>query len=65
MKVVVSPERCQGAGLCALTAPEVFDQSESDGTVVLLDEEPPTSVHEDVRRAAELCPNSVIRVVED
>jgi ferredoxin len=65
VKVVVSPDRCQGAGLCALTAPEVFDQRESDGTVVLLDEKPPPALHDAVRRAAGLCPNSVIRVVED
>jgi ferredoxin len=63
MKVLVDHERCRGAGLCALTAPEVFDQDDADGTVVLLDSDPPPAVHEAVRRAADLCPNTVIRIV--
>ena len=64
MRVVVEVERCRGAGLCALTAPEVFDQDEEDGTVVVIDEEPPSELHHVVRAAAGLCPNSVIRLEE-
>jgi ferredoxin len=60
VKLTVDKDRCQGAGLCALTAPEVFDQDEEDGTVVLLDPAPPEDLHEAVRRAAGLCPNAVI-----
>jgi ferredoxin len=60
VRVVVEADRCRGAGLCALTAPEVFDQSEDDGTVVVLDAEPPDAVHDAVRRAEALCPNAVI-----
>jgi ferredoxin len=63
VKVVVDRERCQGAGMCALTAPEVFDQSEVDGTVVVLDAEPSAELRDTVVRAAGLCPNSVIRLV--
>jgi ferredoxin len=62
MRVVVDVERCRGAGLCALTAPEVFDQDEEDGTVVVLVDEPPAELHEAVDAAARLCPNSVIRL---
>jgi ferredoxin len=62
VKVTVDRERCRGAGLCALTAPDVFDQTEDDGTVVLLDESPPPEQHDAVHRAAGLCPNAVIRV---
>ncbi|MCW2567844.1 MAG: PimF protein [Mycobacterium sp.] len=60
MRVVVDTDRCRGAGLCALTAPAVFDQSEDDGTVVVLDPEPPPGQNEAVHRAEELCPNAVI-----
>ncbi len=60
MRVVVDIERCRGAGLCALTAPLVFDQDEEDGTVVVLDHEPPPELHGAIRMAAGLCPNSVI-----
>jgi ferredoxin len=65
LTVSVDHDRCRGAGMCALTAPEVFDQSEDDGTVVLLDAEPPAALHDAVRRAAGLCPNGVITVTED
>jgi ferredoxin len=49
--------------MCALTAPAVFDQSEEDGTVVVLDPEPPAELEVPVLRAVGLCPNGVIRLV--
>jgi ferredoxin len=63
MRIEVDRDRCRGAGQCALTAPELFDQSEDDGTVVVLDEQPPVALQDQARRAASLCPNSVIRLV--
>jgi ferredoxin len=63
MRIQVDRDRCRGAGQCALTAPELFDQSDDDGTVVVLNEEPPADLQEKARRAAALCPNSVIRLV--
>jgi ferredoxin len=65
MRIQVDRERCRGAGQCALTAPELFDQSDDDGTVVVLDEQPSPALQERARRAAALCPNSVIRLVEE
>ena len=62
MRIVVDVERCRGAGQCALTAPEVFDQDEEDGTVIVLVDEPPPELHQAVDAAARLCPNSVIRL---
>ncbi|MPY51200.1 ferredoxin, partial [Streptomyces acidicola] len=41
MKIRIEHDRCRGAGQCTLTAPELFDQSDDDGTVVLLNEQPP------------------------
>jgi ferredoxin len=64
MRIVVDVERCRGAGLCALTAPEVFDQDEDDGTVVVLVDEPLPELHHAVGVAARLCPNSVIQLEE-
>ena len=61
MEVSVDEQRCCGAGMCTLTAPEVFDQSD-EGIVVLLNARPPASVHADVRDAAHLCPCSAITV---
>ena len=62
MRVVVDVERCRGAGQCTRIAPEVFDQDEKDGTVVVLVDEPPPELHQAVNAAAQLCPNSVIRL---
>ena len=64
MRIGVDVDRCRGAGQCALTAPEVFDQDEDDGTVVVLVDEPPSDLHQSVALAAQLCPNSVIRIQE-
>lgn len=63
VRIQVDRERCRGAGQCALTAPGLFDQSDDDGTVVVLDEQPPPALQDHARRAAALCPNSVIRLV--
>ena len=46
--------------MCVLTAPDVFDQDEDDGRVLLLDAEPPPDKEEAVRQASQLCPASAI-----
>jgi ferredoxin len=60
MNIAVDRERCVGAGMCALTAPEVFDQDDEDGRVVLLDTGEDRV--EPARRAAVLCPSQAIQV---
>jgi ferredoxin len=45
-----------------LLAPDVFDQRDEDGIVVLLDAEPPAELHSLVREAASVCPASAIAV---
>jgi len=64
MKIEVDLEKCVCAGRCLMTAPEVFDQRDEDGLVVLLQPEPPPHLHGAVRRAADLCPAAAIRVIE-
>lgn len=49
---------------CVLIAPEVFDQRDEDGIVVLLDAAPPADQHDAVREAAAICPAAVIKVDE-
>ncbi|MEQ4207564.1 ferredoxin [Actinopolymorpha sp. B9G3] len=62
MRIVVDRERCASAGMCALTVPDVFDQDEGDGRVILLMPEPP-AFHEDAaRRAVALCPSGAITI---
>ncbi|MFE7558298.1 ferredoxin [Kitasatospora sp. NPDC057500] len=56
MEVHADRTRCIGAGMCALTVPEVFDQDEDDGLVTLLDPHPPRATHPAVRLAIATCP---------
>jgi ferredoxin len=65
MRVTVDRECCIGAGMCVLTAPEVFDQDEEEGRVVLLLPDPPEELHDAVRRAERLCPSGAITVQDD
>ncbi|MFI8437361.1 ferredoxin [Streptomyces sp. NPDC079020] len=55
-------ERCAGAGMCALTAPAVFDQDEEEGLVVLLHPEPAPEHRAAARMAVGLCPAGAIAV---
>jgi ferredoxin len=64
MKVEVDVPKCVAAGQCVLVAPEVFDQRDEDGMVVLLDETPAPDLHEAVREAAMVCPAAAIRLAE-
>jgi ferredoxin len=65
MKVTVDSEKCVGAGQCVLTAPEVFDQRDDDGLVVLLHEHPEPELRDAVREAAHACPALAIQLDED
>ncbi len=64
LKITVDDLKCCGAGQCAILAPEVFDQREDDGIVILLDAEPPEELHAAVREAASMCPTATIRLGE-
>lgn len=65
MKVTVDQDKCCGAGTCVLLAPDVFDQRDDDGIVVLLDEQPGEQLHSIVREAVSVCPGAAIAVSED
>ncbi|NYT83866.1 ferredoxin [Alcaligenaceae bacterium] len=64
MKILVHEEKCCGAGLCVMNAPQVFDQREEDGIVVLLTDNPPQDELENVRRACRICPAAAIELQE-
>jgi len=65
MRIDIDEEKCCGAGQCVLAAPDVFDQRDEDGIVVLLDAAPPAEQFAAVREAAQLCPAAAIVVAED
>ncbi|MEU4115404.1 ferredoxin [Kitasatospora sp. NPDC028055] len=60
MLVRIDQEKCCGAGHCVLAAPDVFDQRDEDGIVVLLDARPPADLHQAVQEAAAVCPATAI-----
>ncbi|WP_030913126.1 ferredoxin [Streptosporangium amethystogenes] len=64
MKVTVDEVKCCGAGQCVLIAPEVFDQRDDDGIVILLESEPGEDQYSLVREAAAVCPALAIEIAE-
>lgn len=64
MRVRADREVCVGAGMCALTAPEVFDQADEDGRVVLLAPVPPPGLRDRVAAAVGLCPSGALAVAD-
>jgi ferredoxin len=64
MEISVDRERCQAAGMCVLTAPDLFEQATEDGRVLLMRARPPREHHVAVREAVELCPSGAITIVE-
>ncbi|WP_419992780.1 ferredoxin [Streptomyces boninensis] len=62
MRISVDRDRCCGSGLCAWAVPELFDQSDADGTVVLLRPRPAAALHDAARSAADDCPCGAITV---
>lgn len=65
MRIVTDTGRCVGAGQCALTEPRVFDQSEEDGTVVLLTDQVDGEVLDNVREAVDLCPSQALSLTDE
>ncbi|HEX2701188.1 MAG TPA: ferredoxin [Acidimicrobiales bacterium] len=61
MKVAVDLDRCQGNGVCAGKAPEVFEVG-PDGRAVVVDREPRPHLHRSLRDAVRRCPTQAITV---
>ncbi|MEW1721088.1 ferredoxin [Streptomyces sp. NPDC093109] len=64
MKVEVDVPKCVASGQCVLVAPDIFDQRDEDGMVVLLAEEPGPEQYDAVRESAMVCPAAAIHLVE-
>jgi len=64
MKVTVDQHKCVSAGNCVAHAPDVFDQDEDDGSVILLASEPAEDRAAAVREAAAACPAGAITVTD-
>ena len=62
MRVIVDRSKCLGSGNCVAWAPDVFDQSDDDFLVVVLNEYPPEDQQKVVAQSARLCPAQAITV---
>ena len=65
LTIEIDYELCIGTGVCALTAPAVFDQNPSDGRVVLLEASPGPESAEAVHEAVLLCPSGALSLRSD
>ncbi|GAB3871584.1 ferredoxin [Kibdelosporangium lantanae] len=63
MRVEGNRDVCVGAGMCVLTAPEVFDQDD-EGIVKVLHPQPEAGEEPAVRQAATLCPSGAVHVTD-
>ena len=65
IRIRIEEHKCVGAGQCVMASPEVFDQREEDGIVVLLNAEPDSALAPSVRKAVKLCPARAILLEEE
>ncbi|MFG2138559.1 ferredoxin [Streptomyces sp. NPDC048650] len=61
MRVTADRNVCVGAGMCALNAPDVFDQDD-DGLVTVLRSAPEGDDEPAAREAGHLCPSGAIQI---
>jgi ferredoxin len=64
MRVAVDQDRCIAAGQCVAAAPDVFDQRDEDGVVVLVTDTPDAADEDGARRAAGVCPALAIQILQ-
>jgi len=63
MKIEADRDVCIGAGMCVMTAEEVFDQGD-DGIVVVLEVEVPAEHAAAAARAVASCPSGALRRID-
>jgi ferredoxin len=64
VKVWVDGERCQGHTLCKMIAPDAFELDDVDGTSSPVSELVAADQEDQVREAAQSCPEQAIRIEE-
>jgi ferredoxin len=64
MKIILDRDKCTGLGICESLAPEVFEVND-DGDLVMLTDEVPDGLLEDVEAAIAGCPTEALRLARD
>ena len=62
MQVIVDMAKCVGAGACVLTAPDVFDQNEDDGKVIVMIQSPDEARRNEVVESCNVCPTMALSI---
>ncbi|MFD7061130.1 ferredoxin [Streptomyces sp. NPDC059906] len=57
--------KCCSSGQCVAALPEIFDQDDTDGRVVLLVEHAPSALSRELYEAVDCCPAGAITVREE
>jgi ferredoxin len=65
VRIVADRDVCVGAGMCALTTPELFDQDVDEGLVVVKSEYVEGEQLEAAREAVGHCPSGALSLKED
>jgi ferredoxin len=63
VKITADRDVCIGAGMCVMTAPEMFDQDD-EGIVVLLEADVPAEQADAAVRAVANCPSGALRRID-
>jgi len=62
-RIRIDESQCIGAGRCVIAAPDLFDQRESDGVVMVMTQSPAPDAYDRAVKAAAQCPARVIEIV--
>lgn len=65
VRILGDRDVCVGAGMCALTAPDLFEQDEEDGLVVVKSSVLDDQALELARKTLDLCPSGALSIQED
>jgi ferredoxin len=65
MHVTADRSTCATSSLCVYAVPQVFDQDEDEGLVMVIEPFPASALHQAVRRAAWACPTGSIKIHDE
>lgn len=66
MRVVADLEKCQGHGLCRMSAPDVYDVTVDEGQVIVkFDGEIPEELEDGAALGVDSCPEIALSIVEE
>ena len=65
MRIHHDRDRCVGSGACAFTLPDIFDQDENDGRVLVLVERPGAEHRKAIEEVAASCPVWALSIEDD